>query len=189
MTNDSTLARSLVEQVTTVGSLIASCYRANGHPEPRVTIHSVVLEHGVGRHCARDRWPGVRRGRPKLCYTNAARLVVSDPTRWVYCEGFAIRPSLGIVVGDHAFCLDAANDYELVDPTWRDTRGAAYLGVPFAYSYLRDQLIATRMCGLLDAPWSRWPVLNTPSSIWLHPDAGSIPRDFTVPADQQRTLT
>ena len=182
----SKLHESLIQQVHLSACMQNRITRHNakliGIDVPR-SLHSIVLQHGIGRYCIANRWFGIHRGRQKLCYTNASGLVLSDPDRFIYMEGYGVRPSLGIVVGDHAWVLDAERGYAVVDPTWRDTKGSAYLGIPFSPDYLTKQLLQHHVYGLLDAPWGRWPVRRLPPADWLHPKVAEIPRDFTVPED------
>ena len=175
MTQD--LARSLVEQVRMMGDMTDRC----GRPKDlRYNLHTVVLAHGVGRLCTRNRWPGIRRGRLKMCFQNATHLALSDRERYVYCEGYAVRPSLGVTVGLHAWVLDCDEGWQVIDPTWRDTAGSAYLGIPFAPAYLCDQLMDNKVYGLIDVWPSRYPVLRLDPTEYLHPDAAAIPRDFNT---------
>ena len=157
-------------------------------PAPyRHDLHSVVLAHGVPRLCVRNRWRGVRRGPLRNCFQNASRMVLENPGRWVYCEGYAVRPALGIVVGLHAWLLDAQNGWEVIDVTWRDTAGGAYLGIPFSRDYLARSLAESGVYGLIDCWTARppHPVLRLDPSEYLHRDAGIIPRDFSTQAEEQ----
>lgn len=149
-----------------------------GRTAPTGTSHGLCLDHGVGRVATRERTVGVRRGRVKECFSNAARLVFRDPTRFVYCEGYAVRSSLGLVIGEHAWCLDVYNGYAVCDPTWRGVKGAVFLGIPFAYEYLCEKVTASGYYGLLCNPrLGCAPLQNAPSE-FLHQDYGLIPTDF-----------
>lgn len=181
-------AEGLIQQLNTTDSVMRSCARKNakngfGRGE-QLTPHGLVLAHGIGRYCIRDRWAGVRRGRMQMCYKNATKLMTGDPERWIYCEGYAIRGEIGFVVGAHAFLLDRNNGFEVVDPTWRNTKAGAYLGVPINPRFVLHQMIANRSYGLLDN-WPNLPLLSTPVEDWLHSDASSIPSDFVVPQDRE----
>lgn len=147
---------------------------------PRSLVE-IVLVCGRGIYCRADRWRGIRRGPLRNCYQNAANLVISDPDRFIYAEGYAVRPDLGIVVGEHAWVLDRHHAHAVIDPTWRNTKGAAYLGIPFSTKYLYSQLAEHKVYGLLDTPWAKWPVRRLPPEQWLHRDA--IIPDFEVPED------
>lgn len=179
---------SLIAQVNMTGCMTRRVYRTNmkvmnKEGDPPTTIQHRVLEYGVGRYCIANKWTGIHRGPMKNCYSNAARLVLTDPDRFIYMEGYGCRPELGLVVGEHAWVLDKERGYEVIDPTWRNTQGAAYLGIPFSFDYQRQQILEHKIFGMLDTPWSRWPVRRLPASNWLHPDADKLPRDFTVPTD------
>jgi len=179
---------ALIEQVNLNGCMIRYTCRLNakalGREEDLLpTLHHQVLRYGVGRYCTADRWSGIKRGPIKNCYQNATRLVETDPDRFIYMEGYGNREDLGVVVGEHAWVLDKERGYEVIDVTWRDTKGAAYLGIPFRFDYLTNHTRKHRVYGLLDTPWSRWPIRSLPAEDWLHPDADKIPRDFIVPDD------
>jgi hypothetical protein len=172
------LGRGLVDQVRMFGEMTDRC-RANSPAlaELRYNLHTVALAQGVGRYCARNRWPGVHRGRVRECFKNAAHLSLRDD-RYVYCEGYAVRPSLCITVGLHAWVLDRERGWEVIDPTWRDTAGSAYLGVPFSHKFLTNQLVKNGHYGLIDVWSARHPVLRLDPAEYLHADAASIPKDF-----------
>lgn len=179
------LHEGLIEQTNTRGCMVEYCSRLNAAHFPDAkfpeSLERLVLRHGVGRYCLADRWYGIKRGQLKDCYPNATRLTSSDPDRFIYMEGYGIRPELGIVVGEHAWVLDRERNFEIVDPTWRNTKGAAYIGIPFRFDYLIRQQRETRQYALLDAYWSGWPIKRLPVSEWLHPEAEQLPRDFIVP--------
>jgi hypothetical protein len=146
-----------------------------------LTLEEIVLSCGRGMYCRNDRWRGIRRGPLHNCFQNASHLALSYPDRFVYVEGYAVRPDPTIVVGDHAWVLDRQDGHSVIDPTWRGTKGSAYLGIPFRTEYLSAQLGKHKIYGLLDAYWARWPLLHLPVEEWLHEDV-VIP-DFEVPED------
>jgi hypothetical protein len=175
---------ALIQQVHLTGCMIERVNRHNskipglaGSGITGGSLESIVLRHGIGKICRANRWAGIHRGKMKECFTNAARLVDRHQGRFIYVEGYALR----FMAVNHAWVLDTANNYEVIDPTWRETKDCVYLGIPFSSKYLFDQIGETGYFGLLDTPWSRWPVRRLPSADWLHPDADKIPRDFTVP--------
>ena len=101
---------------------------------------------------------GVRRGRMKMCYMNAANLVMDNP-ELVYCEGYAA----GILPVMHAFCVTRKG--AVVDPTWKD--GTEYFGVPIKREFLRKTLLRNKVYGVLDDWKNEWPLCRLPSSEWL----------------------
>lgn len=182
MTTTPDLATCLLAQLQMMGQVTSQ------PPTPyRHNTYTVVLAHGIPKFCTKNRWPGVHRGRLKACFQNAAHLSLTDPDRWIYTEGYAVRPSLTFTVGLHAWVLDAHHDYRVVDPTWRDTADSAYLGVPFTDAYLRRSLLDSGVYGLIDLPPTRHPVLRLDPSEYLHPDAAAIPHDFPTQPPQDPT--
>ena len=90
----------------------------------------------------------IKRGRERLCFVNAARLVLRHP-ELSYVEGWAD-------FGEHAWCVNAAG--EVLDPTWPKDRTLpeVYFGVAFRTQWIRKVLT---VCGgkkiaLADVPVS-----------------------------------
>ena len=94
------------------------------------------------------------RGVPRACYRNAARLALRS-ARYIYVEGCAVAPSLGISI-DHAWCIDQTG--HVVDPTWQD--GRDYYGVAFRTDYLRRVVRANRQYGLIHNVKMDFPLLT-----------------------------
>jgi hypothetical protein len=66
---------------------------------------------------------------PRLCYSNAARYArVHSPAGLIYAEGYALPHGVDFPLA-HAWCVRP--DGTVVDPTWADTPGRAYIGVAF----------------------------------------------------------
>jgi hypothetical protein len=179
-------AKSLVRQLQGMDTMIKSVNERNGHPI-KETLHGVVLNHGIGKFGSRLP-AGLRKLTNRLCFSHAADLMLRNP-RYVYCEGFAIRTSLGIVVGEHAWVLDRERDWMVIDNTWERPIEGIYLGIPFTHDFVircmmgRDaegNEIGNRVYGVLDRYDLKWPVLREPPENWLHQDADQIPRDFEV---------
>ncbi len=103
-------------------------------------------------------WPGRalprplrRRRHPRghgSCYANAGRLVMSDPERFRFAEGFAVSPELPIVI-QHAWCVDAGG---VVDVTWRAPSDCAYIGVETDAKHVAEMISAHGTWG----PWGPW---------------------------------
>lgn len=173
----------LIRQVHTMGCMISYTHRLNNFTDHK-TIHGIVLEYGVGKICHAEEWPGIERGLPKACYFNAYRLMRRNPRRFIYTEGFGCKPSLGVVLGTHAWVLDKKNDYQVVDPTWREIENAAYIGIPFSTEFVTAQRKKrSKEFSILEAYWDDFPIFRLPPDAWLHPEADQIPRDFLVPQD------
>jgi hypothetical protein len=92
----------------------------------------LLFEEGSYR-TARREWSsrcGWRRGPARQCYVNAARLVMGDPQKYVYLEGFAVGESGPI---PHAWAEDG--DGFVIDPTWCEV-SPEYLGLRFNPEFL-----------------------------------------------------
>ena len=77
---------------------------------------------------------GIKRGRARLCFMNAFRLMSNKG--YVYVEGIAM-PSRTLFPVHHAWCVDESN--RVIDPTWTD--GAAYLGVHLNKSFVYQRAL------------------------------------------------
>ncbi|MFC9463175.1 hypothetical protein [Streptomyces coelicoflavus] len=65
----------------------------------------------------------------RLCYSNAARYARAHRDEGlVYAEGFALIPAAPDVSLPHAWVVRP--DGTVLDPTWNDAHGRAYIGVP-----------------------------------------------------------
>ncbi len=104
--------------------------------------------------------PGVKRGRKKMCFQNAAHLVLEHPAKFAYCEGYAVTTVHFPVL--HAWVLDRQGN--VVDNTWDD--GEHYFGVAIDVGFLRKRLQVQSHYGLLDQPKYSWPLLTLPASQW-----------------------
>lgn len=147
---------------------------------PRLTtMAGLVLKHGVARYCRTKRLPdGLKKKQIKQCFSNCADTLLHYSRRFIYCEGFAVRGGLGLVVGEHAWLLDGQNDFAVVDLTWRHCAPGAYIGIPFSREYVFKTLWETRCYGLLDNP-KRWGQPWWNEGGFLHNDAGAIPNEFS----------
>lgn len=70
---------------------------------------------------------GIRKGRKRFCFRNAAVLAIEQPESFRYVEGYALYPKMSPV--HHAWNLDS--DGNLFDRTWKNC-GTAYVGVVFS---------------------------------------------------------
>lgn len=118
-----------------------------------LSIEALVLAHGRFTDAARSR--PTPRGRMRECFKNAldAAACVDDLT---YVEGYALPHGLPLPIL-HAWCIDNAG--ALIEPTWNEP-GAAYLGIPFALSFVFDTVCRRNRYGVLDAYELRWPLLQ-----------------------------
>jgi hypothetical protein len=161
ITQPAVLASALLKEVREI---------ANAYPPDQPCPYRLLLLHGVGRFCTRNRWKGVRRGKLRKCYWNALNLVLENPSRHIYCEGVA--NSAGVF---HAWVLDAEAGYRVIDPTWRKTAGSVYLGIPFSRQYIRQVAIKTDQSGVnLNDP----ELYSLDPAEYLHPETAYIASDF-----------
>ncbi|MFF1713580.1 hypothetical protein [Streptomyces sp. NPDC058268] len=86
----------------------------------------------LGRRFTAVPHPGDLVGMPdRLCYSNAAHYALANPDdQLLYAEGFAITHTGMDFHLPHAWCVRP--DGTVVDPTWDDVPGRAYIGVPVA---------------------------------------------------------
>lgn len=87
----------------------------------------LILRHGRF-FPGRPRPAGVRRRRPRACFTNALDLARQD-TGLTYVEGYALAATVSLPVV-HAWCIDPHG--HVIDVTWSDEQltDAAYAGLP-----------------------------------------------------------
>ncbi|MGW4694037.1 hypothetical protein ACWEO1_16780 [Kitasatospora cineracea] len=130
--------------------------RSRIDPRPGWVHHSafeVVLAHG--RWCAPAPLPDDVEPLPEReCFANAA-LTERRHRELVYTEGYALVEGLPMVFA-HAWCTTA--DGRVVDPTWADLPGTAYLGIPLTHFVPRP--VPPYYHGLLEHPDSFVPLLR-----------------------------
>ncbi len=105
---------------------------------------------------------GVRRKRPKFCYSNSMRLAGKDRDRYVYVEGFASTPLASGL--PHAWCFDRKTRL-VVDLTLQVA--IDYVGVPIRYSYAWKVCERNRLFGNVIDDWDAGCPLVT----------GAVPRE------------
>ncbi|MER6560169.1 hypothetical protein ABT300_21020 [Streptomyces sp. NPDC001027] len=89
----------------------------------------------------------------RQCFANAAATEREHP-HLVYTEGFAVAAGSPVPTA-HAWCTDA--DGQVIDPTWPELGGSAYLGIVLP-SNLRPRTHCS--WGVLEAPDSLYPLLR-----------------------------
>ncbi|MEV7024876.1 hypothetical protein [Kitasatospora sp. NPDC093558] len=115
-----------------------------------LSAEAVVL--AQGRLQVPSGWPAglPRRSDGGDCFRNAWRIALK-PAGLVYVEGFVLGE--GGVVTRRAWCAD--EDGRALDPTWRDGRALAYVGVGMAAAWVaavqQRTCTRTRFPGVLDA--------------------------------------
>lgn len=94
------------------------------------SIYSELLKHGR-EFTAQPLPEDIERGTPRECFQNC--LNIADGDTLIYCEGYALRPDLGILI-HHAWCIDG--DEMVVDPTWDDPETCLYFGIDFQIQWV-----------------------------------------------------
>ena len=162
---------------TTMASVRRHAAARGVEPETviKTSLQGFVMAHGIGRYGMRC---PVRKLADRLCFTHAFNLLLDDP-RYIYCEGYASRLDLGIAI-HHAWVIDPAAGYNVVDNTWRAPARAVYCGVPFKRDFVYQTLSRRRVYGVLDDWQGGYPILSAEPATFLHEAAGTIPADFTL---------
>ncbi|MFH8443297.1 hypothetical protein ACH4D3_18965 [Streptomyces sp. NPDC018026] len=97
---------------------------------------------------------GIRALPERQCFANAAATEREHP-HLAYTEGFAVAANSPLPTA-HAWCTNA--DGHVIDPTWSDHAGGAYLGIALP-THLRPK--APHNWGVLEAPDSLYPLLGS----------------------------
>jgi hypothetical protein len=113
-------------------------------------LYDLVLSEGREMPHENAQFPqtGIR----KQCFTNAFFMMMREPERYVYCEGYA----LGCVIPVHHGWVWDNYTKNIVDPTW--DKGFGYFGIPFVKEYAIERLAEDGSC--LDCWQSGWPTMK-----------------------------
>ena len=84
----------------------------------------------------------VRRGTSGQCFQNAAELVMKEPEKYAYVEGYA----MGIMPVHHAWCV--TRDGSVIDPTWTDSKESAYFGIPMNMRFVAETVLNNGVWGV-----------------------------------------
>lgn len=138
MTNSSPQAASLVDaedglidHIRQHAQLSGDVYRVTDSWSHRSPFHLLLA---LGRRFTPAPSPDDLVGMPaRLCYRNAARYALAHrDDGFVYAEGFALTHAGAGVYLPHAWVVGP--DGTVLDPTWDDAPGRAYIGIPVADS-------------------------------------------------------
>jgi len=125
--------KNLMKTIKTplIDEFLRECLEAWSAGSYHVTLIALLLKEGQ-HYLGSKKWRprcGWRQGPPSQCYGNTFKLVSRDPTRYTYCEGYALaRPSFPI---EHAWVQD--RDGLVIDRTLSDC--TEYLGFPFKFQF------------------------------------------------------
>lgn len=114
-----------------------------GHP---AVSERFVLRNGQVFE-GRKRPKGYRRGTPKECFSNSARLVQKDLFGLRYVEGYVISKDLPIPIL-HAWAIDAED--RVIDVTIKEPEKHEYMGVVVSGTELWRELCRLKHFGLID---------------------------------------
>jgi hypothetical protein len=104
-----------------------------GHPGPRLMLETVLH---AGVDCIAQPLPyRYKRGWPKMCFANAAKLARRARGKLTYVEGYALRPDISLPM-HHAWTIDSKG--RVVDPTWETPEDCTYVGVPIPIATYND---------------------------------------------------
>lgn len=144
--------------------------------QPSNTAAGFVLEHGIGRYGS-PLPQGLHQLTDQPGFAHATELMLRDPSRFIYCEGFAMRDRLH-GAAHCAWVLDRDNGDHVVDCTRNAPELAVYLGVPLAPSYVD---INVRFTGyrLLPELWMA-ATLRAVTKQCFFSDTRALDRDFNA---------
>lgn len=148
-----------------VSMMRKQCYT---HPDLKFSsIEDFVLTHGKSfpEKMSKPKW--VKQGVIKECFSNCFKEVCKNPSKLIYCEGYAT----GVIPVHHAWLV---YDNKVIDPTWhgRDIiqDHTEYFGIPFRYEYVLKVALESGYYGILDNWSQNFPLLRGEHS----------PEDFLV---------
>lgn len=118
------------------------------------SVYELVAVHGQWFVPSADLPAGIRAMPEKECFANAAA-VDRDHPHLVYTEGFAVASGSPVGVA-HAWCTDGEG--RVVDPTWSDLKGSAYLGIVLPPDTRPQRRRA--WAGVLESPETLFPLLR-----------------------------
>lgn len=116
-----------------------------------VSGEQLLLTHGQGYE-GRARPKGQRKLQDKMCYMNSQRALILDgydQQGFTYCEGMAMRKSMGIPC-THAWLVD--KNRNVLDLTWSDPKDALYWGIEFEMRIVQEHMHSERVWGSLLFP-------------------------------------
>ena len=125
--------------------------RGDRFPIPPGFRYLTALDMVVAEGCwhSPERADDARCGPSKQCFRNAGRLVLDEPKRYVYVEGFATIKDIPLTFA-HAWVWDREEGRAL-EVTWAEP-GTEYLGIPFDSEWFLAWLTAREIWGVLDVP-------------------------------------
>lgn len=105
---------------------------------------------------------GIRKMRDRECYRNATLVALEHP-QFIYCEGLASIPCIGLPV-EHAWVV--TEEGVVIDPTWKDL-GLSYFGIPFDLDYISRAAAESGYYGVINThTWNQFPEESPEQFLW-----------------------
>ena len=124
-------------------------------------LNPFVLQHGTP-YRKQPLPKGFKRGTPRMCYRNSARLALRRGL--IYVEGFAKFLNIDHATG-HAWCVEPGSDL-VIDVT--NDGFTEYYGIAFRTDFLREYMKQYPDNCLLDNWENEWPILKTSPNRFLY---------------------
>ena len=117
------------------------------------SLHEFVLRFGKPFQAA-PLSPRIRRGEPKRCFENSAKLAAVEG--WLYVEGFGTVRGVGLAI-HHAWVCEPGTNI-VIDPTTDNID--TYFGVAFTHAALRRHWKNYDSSSIIDNWHDDWPLLK-----------------------------
>ena len=108
----------------------------------------------------------VKLGRQHQCFQESRALVLAQPKRFTYVEGYAFKRLLPL---HHAWCVDEHGN--VVDPTWSDIESAVYCGTAFRHNAVYEGTRAKNDWGFLGTPRFSEKIIASPERFLMPLDS------------------
>jgi hypothetical protein len=124
---------------------------------PYRCIPDFVLKNGRSYSAAESPHRRVKR----CCFQRSYLLAKRKGSPWIYTEGFAISPLVGLAM-PHAWLTRADQPGRAFEVAWESSENAEYLGIPFQFDYVRKVFWAgnCQYYGVLEAWWIHYPLMT-----------------------------
>lgn len=93
-----------------------------------------------------DKPPQIKLMTPKECYSNSAKMMIHEPDKYNYVEGYYASGHLPFPI-EHAWLEDKATG-KVVDPTLGYQPTARYMGVVYPKKYVVHQMVKNGYYGI-----------------------------------------
>lgn len=120
-------------------------------------MEDLVLQHGREYKPAPITWATT----PRMCFHNSYNRATRRNSRWMYVEGYALRPPLQMAI-HHCWLTQADAPESAFDQAWGYDPTATYLGVPVAAPYVSSchKLSGGKQYSVFDTYWMDFALLS-----------------------------